>query len=77
MLSKGPKSWRLVVLDCGERSVETNKVTLSKGGFQSSSSWVHTPLSYCSNNYLLSLSSFLDSYKIGLMCVTAAQIFFH
>lgn len=56
MLSKGPKFWRLAILDCGEKSVETNNVTLSKGEFQSSSSWVYTSLSYCSNNYLLSLS---------------------
>lgn len=75
MLSEGPTFWKLVVPDCGEGSVEINNVTLSKGKFQSSSLWVHTPLSYCPNNYLLSLSCFLDSYKIGLMCVTAAQIF--
>lgn len=42
MLSKGPKFWRLAILDCGEKSVETNNVTLSKGEFQSSSSWVYT-----------------------------------
>lgn len=76
MLFEDLKFWRLAVLHCREKSViftATKDVTLPKGELQSSSSWVPTPLPFCSNNYLLLLSS----YRIGMNCTTAAQISFH
>lgn len=80
MLFEDLKFWRLAVLHCREKSVifiATKDVTLPKGELQSSSSWVPTPLPFCSNNYLLLLSCLLASYWIGMNCAIAARISFH
>lgn len=72
--------WRPAILHCRDKSgvfIATKDATLPKGQLQSSSSWVPTPLPFWSNSYLLLLSCLPASYRIGMNCVTAAQILFH